>query len=308
MPDVTELDVTTPDGRTVHAYDRAPRAGATEGEPLVVVWHHGTPNVGAPPAPLFEAADRLGIRWVSYDRPGYGGSTPHPDRAVATAAQDVAAVVDALGVERFAVMGHSGGGPHALACAALLPDRVRGAVVGGCLAPYGADGLDWFAGMIPSGVAALRAAAAGRAAKEAYEASGAEYDPQFTTADLDALHHEWSWFDAVVGPAVANGPAPSTDDDLAYVRPWGFDPADVAAPTLVLHGAQDGIVPSAHGEWLARRVPSAELWLDPGAGHISVLRRGDAALGRLVERLGAPSRGERVESGAASREDRPTAR
>ena len=71
---------------------------------------------------------------------------------------------------RFAVMGHSGGGPHALACGALLPDRVVAVVVGAGLAPYGADGLDWFAGMVPAGVASLRAAVAGRAAKEAHQA------------------------------------------------------------------------------------------------------------------------------------------
>ena len=92
---------------------------------LTVVWHHGTPNVGTPPEPLLPASAERGIRWVSYDRPGYGGSTPHPGRDIASAAADVEAIADALGIDRFAVLGHSGGGPHALACAALLGDRVR---------------------------------------------------------------------------------------------------------------------------------------------------------------------------------------
>src|SRR5918912_2148248 len=162
---VTETDLELADGRTLHAYDTGADGAAGR---LAVFWHHGTPNIGAPPEPLFEAADRLGIRWVSYDRPGYGGSTPSPSRDVASAAADVAAVADALGIERFAVMGHSGGGPHALACGALLPERVLAVVSVAGLAPFGADGLDWFAGMTPSGAAELRAAAEGRAALEEY--------------------------------------------------------------------------------------------------------------------------------------------
>src|SRR5206468_3612514 len=115
-----------------------------ESDQLALVWHHGTPNIGSPPKPLFEAAARLGMRWVSYDRPGYGGSSPRPGRDVASAAEDVSALVDALGIERFAVVGHSGGSPHALACAALLPDRVLGVLAIACLAPFDAGGLDWF--------------------------------------------------------------------------------------------------------------------------------------------------------------------
>lgn len=161
---VIETDLTLPDGRVLHAYD-------TGGEGLPVFWHHGTPNLGAPPRPLFSE----GVRWISFDRPGYGGSTAVPERDVASVAGCAAAVADALGVERFAVMGHSGGGPHALACAALLPDRVLGVVSVSGLAPFDADGLEWFAGMNASGAAGLRAAVAGRAAKERFEAAG-EYD------------------------------------------------------------------------------------------------------------------------------------
>jgi pimeloyl-ACP methyl ester carboxylesterase len=278
----TELDLTLDDGATLHVYDTGPAGG----DRLAVFWHHGTPNIGAPPAPLFAEADRLGIRWVSYDRPGYGGSTPCPGRSVGSAAGYVAAVADSLGIERLALMGHSGGGPHALACGALLPDRVGAVVSGAGLAPFDAEGLDWFAGMVPSGAASLGAAAQGRAAKERHEASGAEYDPEFTPADLAALGGEWSWFGSVVGPAVAAGPGGLIDDDLAYVSPWGFDPGDVAVPVLLLHGGRDRIVPSSHGEWLAARCPSAELRLSPDDGHISILTSAGSALAWLRERAG----------------------
>jgi pimeloyl-ACP methyl ester carboxylesterase len=274
---VTEQDLELGDGRTLHVYDTG---GAGDG--LVVVWHHGTPNTGAPPAPLFPVSERLGIRWISYDRPGYGGSTAVPGRDVASAAGDVAAVTDALGIERFAVMGHSGGGPHALACGALLPRRVLAVLDVAGLAPFGAVGLDWFAGMAPAGEASLRAAAAGREAKERHEAQAGDEDPGFVPADLVALQGEWSWFMEVVRPAVAAGPAALVDDDLAYVAPWGFDPADVAAPVLVVHGDADRVVPSAHGAWLAARCPRAELRLLPGDGHISVLRAAPDALAWLV--------------------------
>jgi pimeloyl-ACP methyl ester carboxylesterase len=259
---VAEFDVETGDGRTLHAYDRG-------GGDLVVMWHHGTPNIGAPPAPLFAAADRLGIRFVSYDRPGYGGSTPSPGRDIASAAADAAAVADALRVTDFAVFGHSGGGPHALACAALLAGRVRAAVSISGLAPFAADGLDWFAGMGPGSQASLRAAAAGRTVKEAHEAT--ESEPDFLPADWAALEGEWGWFGSVVRPATAGGPAPLIDDDLGYVQPWGYDPATITVPVLLNHGGGDLMVPSAHSEWLSRHIPGAQLRILPGEGHISVL-------------------------------------
>ncbi|MDQ5817529.1 MAG: alpha/beta hydrolase [Actinomycetota bacterium] len=282
---VTETDLELSDGRTLHVYDTG--TDDADGARLAVFWHHGTPNIGAPPEPLFPAAARLGIRWVSYDRPGYGGSSPHPDRNVASAAAHVSSIADALGIDRFALMGHSGGAPHALACGALLPERVLGVVSVAGLAPFGAEGLDWFAGMAASGVASLRAAAEGRAAKESYEASGAEYDPEFTPADRATLSGAWgSWLDDVVGPAVEAGSGGLIDDDLAYVAPWGFDPAQVIAPSLFVHGGRDRVVPSSHSEWLARRCPSAELWLCPEDGHISVLNSSEAAMEWLREHAG----------------------
>jgi pimeloyl-ACP methyl ester carboxylesterase len=266
---VTQTNLELDDGRTLHAYD----AGAGDaGGRLAVFWHHGSPNIGAPPKPLFPAADRLGIRWVSYDRPGYGGSTPHPDRAVASAAADASAVADALGIGRFAVVGHSGGGSHALACAALLRERVLGAVVVAGMAPFGAEGLDWFEGFGPAGAAELRAAVAGRAALEKHLAESDD-GLEFTPEDEAALAGEWSWLIDVVRAALVGGMGGFIDDD----------PADVAAPALFLHGGRDRVVPAAHGEWLARRCPSAELWMYPEDGHISVLNHSPSAMAWLRE-------------------------
>jgi pimeloyl-ACP methyl ester carboxylesterase len=273
----TETDVVLPDGRTLHAYDTG--SGA-----LPVFWLHGTPNVGAPPRPLFPLSNPLGIRWLGYDRPGYGGSTARPGRDIASAADDVAAVADALGVESFAVMGHSGGAPHALGCAALLPDRVRAAVSASGYVPYGTAGVDWFAGMSEVTSAALHAALAGREEKERYEATAEADDPGFTEADLDALAHDWSWFLEVVRPALANGPGPLIDDDLALVGPWGFDPTAIEVPVLLLHGGKDRIAPVGHASWLADHCPAASLRISPPDGHVSVLRSAGPALDWLAAR------------------------
>jgi len=271
---VTKTDLKLADGRTLHFYDTGPDDSGR----LAVFWHHGTPNTGAPPEPLFAAAAANGLRWVSYDRPAYGGSTPNPGRDIGSAAADVAAIGDALGLHRFGVMGHSGGGSHALACGALLPERVVGIVCGAGLAPFGAPGLDWYAGMYPGGAAGLRAAAAGRAALTAAMAAG-EFDPEmFTPADHAALAGEWSWMGRVAGQAIEAGPAGQIDDELANVAPWGFEPARVVPPVLFLHGGQDRIVPSSHSQWLARECPSAELRLFPEDGHVSVLNAGADAL------------------------------
>src|SRR5215213_5850493 len=276
---ITETDLELGDGRTLHAYDTG--AADADGR-LAVFWHHGSPNIGAPPEPLFSDAERLGIRWVSYDRPGYGGSTRRLDRDVASAAGDASAVADTLGIGRFAVMGHSSGGSHALACAALLQERVLGVVVVAGMAPFGAEGLDWFDGFGPAGVAELRAAAAGRAALEKHLAQSDD-EPEFTPEDDAALAGEWSWFIDVVDAALAGGMGGFIEDDLAGVDVWGFDPAEVEAPALFVHGGRDRVVPAAHGEWLARRCPSAELWLRQGDGHISILNQGAAAMGWLRE-------------------------
>jgi pimeloyl-ACP methyl ester carboxylesterase len=278
---VNETDIESSDGRTLHVYDTGTHDADAS---LVIFWHHGTPNLGEPPEPMLPAAAQRGIRWVSYDRPGYGRSTPRPGRDIASAADDLSTIADGLGIGQFAVMGHSGGGPHALACGALLSARVIGAVSISGLAPFNAEGLDWYAGMGASGAGELRAAAGGRAALEDYLAS-TEFDPEiFTPADHAALAGPWSWLAQLAGRATAGGLGGMVEDDLAYVAAWGFDVGQISPPVLILQGGQDRIAPSSHGKWLARHVRSPELWLRPDDGHISVLKSGEAAMDWLLER------------------------
>lgn len=270
-----EDDLVLGDGRTLHFYDLAPPV-----EPeLAVFWHHGTPGIGRPPEPLFALAAQLGVRWIGYDRPAYGGSSERSGRDVASAAFDVERIADRLGLKRFAVMGHSGGAPHALACAALLPERVVGAASIAGLAPPDAEGLDWFKGMGEYGAAALRAAVQGRAARQYHEALGLAFDrAMFAPQDWAALAGPWSWFDSVVEPALAQGPDGMIDDDIAYVTPWGFDCMRIACPVLFVHGLQDRVAPAAHSQWLARHCRRAELWLRPDDGHISVMNQAASSL------------------------------
>ena len=285
---VRETDLSLGGGRVLHVYDTgAAEAGAASAVDtrLPVFWLHGTPQIGTPPAPLFPAAVEHGVRWVSYDRPGYGGSSPVPGRDVASGAADVAVIADALGFGRFAVLGQSGGGPYALACAALLPRQVVGAVSMSGRAPYPADGLDWLAGMRPGSAAELNATLAGRDALVALLASEDDFDPEmFTPADREALAGDWKWISTVVGPALEQGTDGLIDDALAAVGPWGFDPAAITVPVLLVHGTADRVMPSAHSEWLARRIGgSSELVLVKEAGHISVFAAAPEALAWLAE-------------------------
>lgn len=306
---VTEVDIRTSDGRILHAYDtcadrnadrNADRSAdriadgnadrpAGAGPATAVFWLHGSPNVGSPPEPLFEAAEANGLSWVSYDRPGYGGSAPNDGRRVSSAAADVAAVADALGIDRFAVLGHSGGGPHALACAALLPERVIAAVSVSAPAPFDADGLDWFAGWSPGIAAENRAATAGRAALQAHWAEAEQEDMSafFTEDDLAALEGRWSWLVEVVRQAMEQEGDGFLEDTLAAVQPWGFEPDAIRVPVLIVHGAADKMVPAAHGAWIASRCPTAESRVVPDAGHITVLDSAPEALGWLAARVGA---------------------
>jgi pimeloyl-ACP methyl ester carboxylesterase len=287
---VTEADVHLADGRVLRAYDtRADGIAGGSGLPVAVFWYHGSPNVGSPPEPLFAAAEANGLYWVSYDRPGYGGSSPHEGRTVASAAADVAAIADALGIARFAVLGHSGGGPHALACAALLPERVIAAVSISASAPFDADGLDWFAGWSPTIAAENRAATGGRAALKAHWA-GAEpedMDDFFTKADMAALDGNWSWLAGVAGQAIQQGDEGYLEDTIASVQPWGFRPDAIRVPVLIMHGAEDKMTPCAHGEWLAADCPAAELRVVPDAGHITVLDSAPEALAWLTAHVHA---------------------
>jgi len=280
---MNETELRLADGRTLHVYDSAP---GDDGR-LAVFWHHGTPNLGVPPEPLAEAGEWLGIRWISFDRPGYGGSTAAPGRTIASVAADLTTVADTLGVGSFALMGYSGGGTYALGTAAILGERVEAVTTFAAIAPYDAAGLDWYDGMIASGLASLRAAAAGRDAKVRHELSGVEYDPEFTPADLAMFEGPWGWLGSVAGDkSMPNGPDGLIDDDCSYVVQWGCDPAAITAPTLLFHGQDDGIIPSAHGTWLADHIRSATVELLPGDSHISVLAQAEPALEWIREQTG----------------------
>jgi pimeloyl-ACP methyl ester carboxylesterase len=258
---VITRDLRLPDGRDLRIHDTG------DGD-TTLVWHHGTPQTGMLYEPLLGLARERRIRLVSYARPGYGGSTPLQGRSIGSAGPDMAQVADALGIGRFAVMGSSSGGSHALACAALLPDRVTGVACFAAIAPFtGGDG--WFAGMANDG--ALRAAVAGREARSRYGEEN-EFDPAtFTAADFDALSGMWGEMGVDAQRADRDGPDGQVDDDVALVTPWGVDLAAVAAPVLLVQGGEDRIAPRSHAEQLASALAASELWLRPDDGHISVL-------------------------------------
>jgi pimeloyl-ACP methyl ester carboxylesterase len=258
------------------------QAGKPDGMPILV--HHGTPGSRLLRPKWIEDAESQGIRLIGYDRPGYGGSTPSPDRTVANAAEDVAAIANALNLDRLAVWGISGGGPHALACAALQPDLVIAAASLASPAPYQADGLDWLAGMGESNVEEFGAALEGRDVLEQFVEAET---PGMLSADpgtlLDALRSLLSPVDAEVltGDIVAdlintiiegikerrNG---WVDDDIAFIKPWDFDLEQIQIPVLLLHGTQDRFVPYSHGEWLAKQIPGVDARILPDDGHITL--------------------------------------
>jgi pimeloyl-ACP methyl ester carboxylesterase len=232
----------------------------------------GTPNSRHLYDPNVRDAAARGLRLISYDRPGYGGSTPHPGRTVADCAGDVRAICAELGIGRLAMWGISGGGPHVLACAALLPDLVTAAAALASLAPYGADGLDYFAGMGQDNVDDMRLALTDQAASRAkVEQDRAE--SLLTPTDAAALSGELAGY---LASSAHDGLAPGSqgwfDDSCMVTRPWGFDLASIAVPVLLLHGGEDMFVPLRHGEWLAAHIPGVEARLSDDDGHLTLLQ------------------------------------
>jgi pimeloyl-ACP methyl ester carboxylesterase len=279
---VTErlIAVTVPDGRTV----AAAQWGDPQGFPIFSL--HGTPGSRMGRHPDEDAVRALGIRVVTYDRPGYGASTRHPGRRVVDCVGDVAAIADALGIEQFAVTGGSGGGPHSLAVAARLPDRVLRArcVVG--VAPFDAHGLDFYAGMDAENITEFGFAEKGEAVLHPeLERMAAETLERVAADPSKVLSDDWELADAdravladpgiqtvmgeMVREAFRNGAWGWVDDDLAFLQPWGFDVSEIRVPVEVRYGAQDVLVPAAHGAWLARHVPGAEVTVDQAAGHLA---------------------------------------
>jgi pimeloyl-ACP methyl ester carboxylesterase len=277
---VSDRLIRTADGRSLMVQEGGDPAGRA------VMVHLGTPSSRILFRPhLRDAADR-GIRLIAYDRPGYGGSSPHPGRSVADCATDVRAIVDALGIERFAVWGISGGGPHALACASVLSDRVVAAATLASPAPFDADDLDWFAGAgqenIDDDRLTLSDPAAARAKMEddrrgLLEATAAElvanHDTLFSPVDAAALTPELvEYFISRWQDGLTPGIEGWWDDSIAHLKPWGFSPEAIRAPILVCHGRQDRMVPFQHGQWLASHLPDAHARLSDADGHLTLLQ------------------------------------
>ena len=269
-------------------------SGPEDGIPLIT--HHGTPGAGVPYAPAVAAAAERGLRHVAYSRPGYAGSERDEGRTVASCAADVAAILDELGADRCCTYGESGGGPHALACAALLGDRVIKAASIAGVAPWGGQGLDWAAGMGAENLAEFAAAQAGPEPLRAFleharaglgtltgdqvaqslgdligEADGAA----LTGAFADHLA-------ASINAGLAGGTDGWFDDDIALLEPWGFELGAINVPVTVWQGDDDRMVPFAHGEWLAAHVPGARAQLRRGEGHLSIA---ESARGEILDDL-----------------------
>ncbi|GAA3639066.1 alpha/beta fold hydrolase [Microlunatus ginsengisoli] len=274
--------------------------GPADGPALLV--HHGTPGGAVRIPPVFAAAARHGLRTILAGRPGYGASTPRPERGIADVAPDVEILLDALGVDDFLTLGWSGGGPHALACAALLPQRCRGVALLAGVAPHDGQGLDFSAGMCADNVAEFGFAAEGRAALEPLliqaapamatvtaEALTASPSDVFCDADRRAMADGLdSFMIEVASHGVSSGIAGWRDDDLAFVSGWGFELERVTCPVAVWHGTDDLMVPVGHGRWLGDHLTHAEVHVRPGHGHVSLLNESEAILAWLIGAAGAP--------------------
>ncbi len=277
---MTVASVETADGLAL-AYEQA---GDLNGP--AVFWLHGTPGsrLGGRHPDLTRIRE-AGIRLITYDRPGYGRSSRHRGRKVVDCVGDVAAIADHLGIERFVVSGGSGGGPHALAVGARMPERV---IVVGCevgAAPFHVPDLDWFEGMDPANVREFEWALAGEetlARELQREADTAlEKIDEDPTAVLSEMNLPATDLAILEDPGVRESLRASTreeffngvwgwvDDDLAFTWPWGFDVSELRVPVQIRYGAADVLVPRGHGDWLARNIAHAEVTVDKGGGHLT---------------------------------------
>jgi len=253
----------------------------------VVLAQVGTPNAGVLYDDWVRDAAARDVTLISYDRPGYGGSSPHPGRTVADCAADVGSISEAVGFDRCAVWGFSGGGPHALACAALLGDLVAAVATIGSPAPFDAPGLDYFAGQSEEAREDIELFLSDR---PAWERKGESQREELLELSLDGFREQWSagvspadaaefqsdfgdWLYQSVQAALAPGVAGWTDDNIATESPWGFDPAAISVPVKVWHGLDDRFTPIGHGRWLASTIPGAEAELRDGDGHLVVAGR-----------------------------------
>jgi pimeloyl-ACP methyl ester carboxylesterase len=292
---VTEHEVTTSDGRVLKVREEGDPAG------VPVVFLHGMPGSRLLEPTDVLRAQRRGIRLIGYDRPGYGGSTRLAGRNVADCASDVRAIADALGISKLAVWGHSGGGPHAAACAALLVGLVPAVGIAASEAPYGAPQLDFFAGMGDLNADDIKLFFSDRAAALA---KGREDEEQMLGADPATVQEMLQSLLAPVDAAVLTGELAEFlvdqtntglrprqdgwwDDSVAILSDWGFGLTQIQTPVLVMHGRHDRFVPFAHGEWLAANIPGAEARLYDDEGHLSMLvHHLDELYDWLLERMG----------------------
>ena len=278
VPEHVEHRLTLADGRTLAVSEW----GDPNGKPVITF--HGTPGsrigywTDEP-----EIWKRFGLRLLSFDRPGYGDSTRLPGRSVADVVPDVVAIAEAFGLRRFAISGGSGGGPHVLACAAHIPERIVRCLASVSIAPFDADGVDFMAGMNAGNIREFGAAVEGEdALRTVIEPTSLEmidalmnghadflgegYD--MPEADLIEMRKHLKSDAAHMLTAVAHGMDGWVDDDLAFVKPWGFDVASCRVPVVLAYGRQDQLVPAAHGDWLADHVPGATTWVDDATGHM----------------------------------------
>jgi pimeloyl-ACP methyl ester carboxylesterase len=271
----------TPDGREL--------AFAIWGDPadFPVLTLHGTPGSRLSRWPNEDLYRELEVCFVTHDRAGYGRSARRRGRSVADEVDDVVAIADHLGFEQFAVSGGSGGGPHVLACAARLSDRVVRATCIVGIAPLGSPGLErdaWIDGMDPENVKEFGWALAGEDVlaveldrehakmRERVSADPASILADFELSDSDRAQLARPEIMQSIRESTAeqavNGVWGWVDDDLAFIRPWGFDVKQIAVPVLVWYGSSDVLVPPAHGEWLAANVPGCLVKVDDVAGHM----------------------------------------
>lgn len=291
-------ELTLADGRTLEILT----GGAPDGFPWL--FHGGSPSAVVEFAPLDDAARAAGLRLISYSRPGYGTSTPRAGVESPRMADDVAEsteLLDALGVGSFVTLGWSGGGPRALACAALLAPRCLAATSLAGPAPY--DAVDWKTGMAPENVAEYSAAESGREAYDAFLV--AEFAPLFaitadqlvagmgellTDVDKAALTPPYAeWLAAQMRRSGTQGVVGVREDGLAAVSGWGFDVAGIQVPVAIWQGRADAMVPPHHGEWLAEHVPGARVHRFDDEGHVSLVHRLTEMLAELKEMAGVTS-------------------
>jgi len=291
MANEQRITVPADDGRVLEALVAGPE------DALPLVFHTGTPSGLVRSVQVAGAAAARGLRTVLYARPGYSGSTPQPGRLVADAAADVEKILERIGADEFVTAGWSGGGPHALACAALLPVRCLAAATIAGVAPYDSPGLDWMAGMAQENHEEFRAALAGEADLTAFleRASGALRDISaagvadglgglVSETDKAALTGELAdYLASGLRAAVTPGIDGWRDDDLAFTRDWGLslDALGHATPVAIWQGDQDRMVPESHGAWLAANIPLARARFRPGEGHLSLIN----SLGEILDDL-----------------------